>query len=77
MNPLKQNQTNLLNQIGCDDLARKINEIVEHLNFLEIDRETDEIVNSCREDTFDDLMKECGISSKNKRKIKRFFESNK
>jgi hypothetical protein len=32
MNPLKNKQYDLLKEIGCEDLARKVNEIVNHLN---------------------------------------------
>lgn len=32
MNPLKQKQYNLLKEIGCQDLADKVQEIVKELN---------------------------------------------
>ena len=35
MNPLTKNQEKLLGRIGCDDLARKVNELVKHINGLE------------------------------------------
>jgi hypothetical protein len=35
MNPLKRQQSDLLVRIGCDDLERKVNEIVRDINSKE------------------------------------------
>ena len=34
MNPLQQGQVRQLNSIGCSDLARKVNELVNEFNIL-------------------------------------------
>lgn len=36
MNPLTKNQVKLLNSIGCDDLARKVNELVTAHNYEQL-----------------------------------------
>lgn len=38
MNPLKRQQEELLERIGCADLGRKVNEIVNYLNNSEPDK---------------------------------------
>lgn len=43
MNKLKDKQVKKLNELGCDDLARKVNEIVGWINFKKFDEELDDV----------------------------------
>ena len=53
MNPLKQSEKNRLGKLGLNDLERKIDEIVDHLN----DNDIDDIVME-KELYFEDMIKD-------------------